>query len=778
MQGILRKVVFVLLTGLMAGPGYTQAWNEGPAVEEWRTLLPYNQIEALDTDGEMIFCATASGFFTYERSSGVLETYSKATGMHGNGLADLAYDEQTGTVVLAYKNSDIDFFKNYRFQNLPDLKNSGISGDKTIYHIGAEKGNAYVSTGLGLVILNLEKREVKETVMFYDSALTVPVYATVSEGQQIYAATGSGIFRTDVGNPSIQNYATWEVLTSLPARAVTISENRVYAASGDSLIVLDDHGGFHAIFNAGVPIDRLDPGQGGVWLSCIPRNNDPLQAGRGLLIDAAGALIDSVSTFRPSGVLQFPSGEIWYGDKSGYDKPQFYGLRKKVSDTETSAIIPAGPVVPSAFDISAYNGELWIAHGGYNQVWNELSNFSNYSVFRPGKGWQHFSWVSDNWMVKDFVRILKDPITGNVYAASYSGGLVVDRPGGERDIYNVGYLPEYFGNPGYCRTAGLSLDPEGNLWIANNGASSELSVMTPEGDFHTMRPVSDNTGHPPHSASDVIVDDYGQKWFVTNNAGNGAVVYDDRGTLANTSDDRARVFRMGEGSGNLPDNVALSIAKDRDGAIWIGTANGIGIVNCPGSAFGNDCEAELRTVKFDEFADYLFVNQTVNTIAVDGANRKWVGTTNGAWLVSADAQEEIYRFTAENSPLPSNTIRRINIDPVTGDVYFSTDEGIACFRSTATKGEAAHADPLLIYPNPVPTGYEGMVAIRGVADNSDVRITDVSGQLVYRTRAAGGQAVWNGRDYTGRRVQSGVYLIFVVSRDGATKTTGKLIFHE
>lgn len=777
MQGTLRKLLATFITGLATVTAYGQALNPGPAVEQWRLLLPYNQIEALDTDGDRLFCATASGFFTYERSTGAVEAYSKARGMHGNGLVDLAYDKQTGIAVLAYKNSDIDLFKNYGFDNLPDLKNSGISGDKTIYHAEAARGMAYLSTGLGLVVLNLGNREVKETVIFYDSTLAVPVYASALDEGRIYVATGSGVFRTDADNPFIQNYATWEQLSPRPARAILASGSSIYAATGDSLIRLDDTGG-EVLFRAGMPIDRLDPGQGGVWVTCNPADDDPALAGRGLLVDASGQVIDSIAAFRPSSIIQLPGGEIWYGDKSNYQKPQFYGLRRQIAPGETQAIIPAGPVVSSSFDISARNGELWVAHGGYNQVWNAQDNFSNYSVFRPDGGWQHYSWVADNWLVKDFVRILKDPRSGNVYAASYSGGLVVDRPGGEREIYNVGYLPEYFGNPGICRVSGLALDTEGNLWIANNGATSELAVMTREGTFYMMKPVPGNTNHPPHSASDVIVDDYGQKWFVTNSSGNGAVVYDDGGTLSNTADDRSKVFRMGEGAGNLPDNTALCIAKDLDGAIWIGTANGIGIINCPGSVFSEGCEAELRTVKFDAFADYLFVNQMVNAIAVDGANRKWVGTANGAWLISEDAQEEIYRFTAENSPLPSNNIRRINIDPVTGDVYFSTDDGIACFRSTATQGQAEHADPLLVYPNPVPTGYQGMIAVRGLAENADVRFTDVSGQLVYRTRAAGGQAVWNGRDYTGRRVQSGVYLIFVVSEDGASKTTGKLIFHE
>jgi ligand-binding sensor domain-containing protein len=315
--------------------------------------------------------------------------------------------------------------------------------------------------------------------------------------------------------------------------------------------------------------------------------------------------------------------------------------------------------------------------------------------------------------------------------------------------------------------------------MTNYSAANELTVLTRDGKWYQGRSVQENnSGNPTHSAADIVVDDYGQKWFIAP-ANSGAIVYNDNGTIENNSDDQYRVLKSGEGAGNLPENRTLSIAKDKDGAIWIGTANGIGIVYCPDQVISRRCEATMKVVRnADGIDDYLFVNQSVRSIAVDAANRKWIGTPNGAWLVSEDGEKIIYQFTEENSPLPSNYIQRINIDPVTGDVYFSTDKGIASFRSTATEGGLTNESPLLIYPNPVPSGYEGMIAVRGVSENADVRFTDISGQLVYRTNAFGGQAVWNGKDYTGRKVQSGVYLIFVINKDATQKTTGKLIIHE
>jgi hypothetical protein len=183
----------------------------------------------------------------------------------------------------------------------------------------------------------------------------------------------------------------------------------------------------------------------------------------------------------------------------------------------------------------------------------------------------------------------------------------------------------------------------------------------------------------------------------------------------------------------------------------------------------------LPIVQYDKYAGYLFAGSNVRSIAVDGANRKWVGTDEGLWLLSPDASQIVYKFTVDNSPLPSNLISKISIDKVTGDVYIGTDQGLVVYRSTATEGGAANEN-VLAFPNPVPSGYSGTIAITGLVTNADVRITDISGQLVYRTTALGGQAIWNGKDYTGHTPQSGVYLVFASSSDGTQTYAGKIIF--
>jgi hypothetical protein len=171
---------------------------------------------------------------------------------------------------------------------------------------------------------------------------------------------------------------------------------------------------------------------------------------------------------------------------------------------------------------------------------------------------------------------------------------------------------------------------------------------------------------------------------------------------------------------------------------------------------------------------YLFKGQNVNSIAVDGADRKWVATKNGVFLIGSDGEKIIYRFTEDNSPLLSSDVKKITIDGKTGEVYFATLKGVCSFRSTATEGGETNED-VLVFPNPVPPGFTGTIAIRGLVNNAIVKITELDGRLVYQTRALGGQVVWDGKNYRGQKISSGVYLV-LVNDDGRKEHIATKIF--
>ena len=81
-----------------------------------------------------------------------------------------------------------------------------------------------------------------------------------------------------------------------------------------------------------------------------------------------------------------------------------------------------------------------------------------------------------------------------------------------------------------------------------------------------------------------------------------------------------------------------------------------------------------------------------------------------------------------------------------------------------------------VYPNPIRENYEGNITITGLVTNANVKITDISGNIVFETTALGGQVIWDGRNFSGDRVHTGVYLVFCTNDDGSKTYVTKLLF--
>jgi hypothetical protein len=197
----------------------------------------------------------------------------------------------------------------------------------------------------------------------------------------------------------------------------------------------------------------------------------------------------------------------------------------------------------------------------------------------------------------------------------------------------------------------------------------------------------------------------------------------------------------------------------------VGTKEGLYSFECTSAIFNdeNPCKGTRQIVTVDGFNGYLLQDELIKCIAIDGANRKWVGTTNGIFVQSADGRTTLGRYNISNSPLPSNFIEDIAINQASGEVWIGTGAGLISLRTDATLGGNVNGKKPYAYPNPVRPDYDGPIAIYGLARDANVKITDVAGHLVYEGTANGGQAIWNGRDYLGRRAASGVYLVYATS---------------
>jgi ligand-binding sensor domain-containing protein len=737
------------------------AFSQDRPIGYWRAHMPYSNTIGAATDGVTFYAISKESFFTYNVAQDEITPYSKVDGMADVQMAAIAYDATTDIAILGYANTNIDLFTDGTFYNIPDIKLKSLSGIKQINQIVADNGMAYIATSFGVVVIDLMKKEVKETYSFINNNQSIPVTSFTADSTYFYAATTNGLYRANKNQQNLQAFSAWQKIDNHTGFINLLSyNNAIYINDTDTAFIWKNNA-LQPFYKSNFEITLLSATKSGLYV-----NEYRPTAYRGKIkhIDNNGNVLDSFNTEgKPVGIYQLSSGNDLY------EADAFYGLTKYTNNNYQWVILPQGPSGYGAYDILANNKNLWIAHGGYDRQWRYVYNQDGFSKYQEGK-WSFYTFRNTTLLNDhntDFIRVAEDPVSHQVYLGSYRGGLYrYNTDGSLEDLTKTTpALEGTVGDTSAYRISGLVFDDENNLWITQYGATHELVVRTKEGNYYNFSGYGSR-----QSAASVIIDDYNQKWYLT--PGLGVAVYNDNHSIDNTNDDGYARMDMSSG---MPSNNTYSIAKDKDGTIWVGTDNGIGIINCPNEAISGTCAVEKRIVQYDKFAGYLFQGEAVMSIAVDGGNRKWIGTTNGVWLVSPSADKIIYRFTVENSPLPSNTIQKITIDPVTGDVYIGTDLGLVSFRSTATEGTKSNTN-VVIFPNPVPSGYDGTIAIKGLTTDGDVRITDVTGQLVYRTKALGGQAVWNGKDYTGNKPQSGVYLIFVTNTDGTETYCGKLVF--
>jgi len=315
----------------------------------------------------------------------------------------------------------------------------------------------------------------------------------------------------------------------------------------------------------------------------------------------------------------------------------------------------------------------------------------------------------------------------------------------------------------WIATTGFSADDEGNVWMVNVRSDDPLSVYRADGTWEGY-----NLGLSRNDACiGMIVNRDGNNWIMVNR--NGLRVF-------NPETEEFKSLTAQSGSGGLPSNEVFAIAEDQDGVIWVGTAEGVGVFFSPFDVFSdNPSDARPIIVEQGGIFQPLFENQPITCITVDGANRKWVGTFgSGLFLMSADGTEEIHRFTTDNSPLLSNIINDVAVNSQTGEVYIATEEGVMAYTSDATDGNFENLCTT-VFPNPVRETYTGPISIRGLMRDTEVRITDLRGNLVASIVSSGGTAVWDGKNRNNERVATGVYFALSSDEEGSSTCVSKIL---
>lgn len=744
------------------------AQNPIPPVGQWREHLNYQHAIQV-VKGDLLYCATTTNLFSVDGGNNI-ERYSKVTGLNDIGVQCIGWDGTTQQLVVVYTNSNMDILKNTIVKNIGDIKRSSIAGNKTIYNIYCKDGLAYLCSGLGVIVVNLSKYEIKDTWLIGNNGGQIKVNGFTSDGLQFYIATEEGIKSISVNSPGISNYANWKNLSGSngisngAVKNIVFTNNGIVAEKNDSLFILNGSNWSLLYTDASWPIVNTSASENKLLVCQRTAGGNA----RVIMLNATGSIERKISQ---SGVISLPrsaivdNGVIWTAD-------QFGGLSKFTAGFES--YIPNGPPGTADGEMIIKNNTVYAAAGSVNNAWNYQYNRNGIFDFKQDT-WNYKGYYNQPALdsVLDFITLAADPVNASIWAGSFGGGLVNFIDGSQPKIFKKGNssLQAAIGDPGSYRISGLAFDLNNNLWVSNYGAPQDLHVRRPD---ETWKAFTIPFTHLENAVSQVLVDDNNQLWIVSPKD-NGLFCFNYGQSIDNLADDRWKFYRQGSGNGNLPSNTVLCVLKDKNGFIWVGTDKGIGIIQCAGNVFGSQsCDAVLPVVQQDRFAGLLFKDETVQCMAVDGANRKWIGTRNGVWLISPDGNNIIYRFTEENSPLLSNDVKRIAVDPLTGEIFMATFNGICSFRSTATDGNKTN-EHILVFPNPVPPGYNGTIAIRGLVENALVKITELNGRLVYQTRALGGQAVWDGHNYRGDKIASGIYLIIVRDDNGTEKIVTKVV---
>jgi len=744
-------------------------------IGSWRDELPYTLVNSVTDAGNRIYASTPYAVFYTDKDDNSVVRITKITGLSDIGISCISYSREYGTLVIAYSNANIDLIRNNVIINISDIKRKPILGNKTINNICFIGNEAYLSCGFGIVVLDIVKEEIRDTYYIGRDGSQVNVLGLVKNQEDtLFAATEKGIYKAFANDPNLANYASWHIdprmdtTKSYPSIALfpgKVFVNKKASSSGTDTVFYSS-GGKWTLWQQSLYYPVVDIASNDKYLVVTYNNyvkafNTDLSHYR-----------DVPGSDYPQAAIPDSEGLFWVGDTyaglSGFDP----------ATDNVNRVILDGPSTALAFSMTASGNDLYIAPGGRDGSYGPL--FTKPAVYHfDNSFWKNMEGYNNPILnqTHDIVTIAVDPHDSkHAFAGSFGKGLleIVNDQVVNRYTYGNSTLRNHSASDtSDIRVGGTAFDADGNLWVVTSHTNSCLSLKRGSQWTGFTIPVVNES-----DLGQMIIDRNGQKWIQMrygNMNPNSILVFTDNHTPDDITDDHSTLLNSTVGRGAIPGTTVNAMAEDLDGAIWIGTEKGVAVFYSPENVFaGLNYDAQQILVTEGNNTEYLLNDQPVTAISVDGANQKWIGTDRGGvFLFSPDGTKQIQHFTADDSPLLSDRIICITINK-NGEVFFGTDKGVISYRSTATPGGDTNED-VYAFPNPVREDYDGYIAVKGLVENAQVRISDVNGALVYSTRAQGGQAVWDGRNFDGKKARTGVYLVWAADDTGSEKVVTKIL---
>jgi len=776
------KIVFSILISLISLISQAQV-----PLGQWRAHIPNQKgLSLCDAEGK-IYCLTKTGVFFFNTKDNSIQKVGKIEGLSGIASRSICYHKPTKTVYIGYEDGKLDLItSNNKIITLTDIYRKSYPS-KVINKIQIINNDIYLSTDFGIVVFDPNEMEFKDTYIIGDNGYEIRVNGLVVNNEYIYAATEYGIRKAPINSNQLPNYKTWEKVSFLwnsdkEYNSIALFKDKLIAnyknkwAYTYRTYVIDElsHSYFTLNPDSETYTQELKVVNNQLWV--IHKNhigiyddfNQPTE-----FYNKTDVSWGHINLLCNDAILD-SENNLWYADEN-------WGLVKSNYNHQNGEYkVPNGPTNNNAFYLSSKNENIWLAAGALED--NGANTWTDAGLSRLENGyWTSYSKknISILSTVRDIIAIEQDPSNPNKIFCSTGNSGLLEMDFSNKDNIGVILHNDTTGStlkPLYNHVVKViesHLDLNMNLWTVSPRTNNPISVKKADGSWKDFP-----GGNPNWDYGKFIITEQGAKWFIVQR-GNGLYVFDEKGTINDLNDDFSEHIDVKDENGSILSNDLFAIIEDKDKHIWLGTQNGIVVYYTPEKVFNDKQEGFYGSkviIDINGKNEYLMEGKKVTALAVDGANRKWIGTDkSGVFLMSADGTEQILTFNKDNSPLPSDQIKSISIDDVSGEVFIATGSGLMSYRGEATEGYE-HFTDVYAFPNPVKPEYDGPITIKGLMENTIVKITDISGNLVTEMNSLGGQAIWDGKTMYGERVKTGVYLVFLTNQLGEETAVTKILF--
>lgn len=762
----MRRITFILLALLVFGQGLYARLPIG----EWQAFMAYGKTSSSVFFADKVYAVSEGSLFSYDPEDGDILTYDIVYPMSGVEISHLAVCESQKMLVIIYENGNIDLMDAQgEVYNMTDLKNSSVA-DKTVNSVNVAGDKVYLATNFGIVVLDVRRREVTITYTFNKKVNST----TVSDKYIFAAIPDDGLYRGALAD-NLLDMSKWTRLMTNTFEQVFYVGGTLYGyIPGSSLISIDPETKAFTKVMSGT-------------FTFFNTFNGSLIAGSVGKVHFLDGPTDCHTIAVDTDIVHLSYGKSIYWASRKSEGLTGYILKGDSFEPCVSPVTLNAPKHNLFYKLLPYNSHLYTCGGGI--YLNRYNQPGTIQVLKSDARWQVFqedsiaSVTGKNYY--DITSLAIDPNDENhVFASSAGEGLYEFQNGKFVALHtpsNSGISGDYRW-PHIIRVDGLSYDKYGNLWALCACADSAVTILTKENRWVKLSYEEINR---KATLRGTFFDRRGWMWAVTPyHAYTGVFILDYNGTAEDVSDDQSVfVEQFANQDGDKLEAFIYCAVEDSEGCVWLGTGNGMWLISNPemllmeGSKSVTITQVKVPRNDGTNYADYLLSGITVKAIAIDGANRKWVGTEkNGIYLLSADGIEEIHHFTTENSPLLSDEIQSIAVDNQTGLVYIGTPKGLIAYQSDAVEAQPSFEESKVrAFPNPVKPDYQGYINIVGLMMDSQVKITDSFGSIVHQGVSVGGSFSWNGRNSQGRRVASGVYHVMATDEDGKEGIVTKIV---